>query len=94
MLRRTLRSRPWRWPLSGPIPLAPLLDGARARMLRLHVWPRAEVLFEVADGAGDELVLVRCEGDEGYEADCEEGPIREDKLVGVGLVDLGKGGGR
>ena len=70
MLRRALRSRPRRW----PIPLAPLLDGSRARMLRLHVWPRAEVLLEVADGTGDEFVFVRCEGDEWYEAECEEGP--------------------
>lgn len=43
-------------------------------MLRLHVRPRAEVLFEVADGARDEFVLVRGEGDEREEADSEEGP--------------------
>lgn len=43
-------------------------------MLRLHVRPRAEVLFEMADGASDEFVLVRGEGDEREEADGEEGP--------------------
>lgn len=43
-------------------------------MLRLHVRPRAEVLFEMADGAGDEFVLVGGEGDEWEEADGEEGP--------------------
>jgi len=54
-------------------------------MLRLHIRPRAEVLFEVADRAGDELVFVGGEGDEGEEADGEEGPNR--------AVSGGEGGG-
>ena len=46
-------------------------------MLRLYIRTRAQVLLEAADGTADEFVFVCSERDDWYEAQREEGPLRD-----------------
>ena len=52
-----------------------LLSASSAGSLCLNIGPRAQVLLEVADGAGDELIFLVVHWDQRHEADGEEGPL-------------------
>lgn len=60
-------------------------------MLRLDIRAGGKILGEAADWTCYELVFVGCEGDEGDEADCEEGPGYGDSqfLFAVEFAGLG-----